>query len=186
GRVGWRDEISPRRRAAAASVAVPKSGSKARRAGEGAARRPRGGAASNTPEACRKLRRDSGRPTPMRTPRFRDDADRYNPAREGSPTMRLDRRRFLAALGASAAFPAILRSATTRKRLPIAFSTLGCPGWEWKTVLDTADRLGYAALELRGVKGEMDLPTVPELSGTRLAGSKRDLAALGLVVSDLG
>jgi sugar phosphate isomerase/epimerase len=100
--------------------------------------------------------------------------------------MRLHRRRFLAALGASAAFPAILRSATPKKRLPIAFSTLGCPGWDWKTVLDTADRLGYAALELRGVKGEMDLPTVPELSGTRLAGSKRDLAALGLVVSDLG
>ena len=100
--------------------------------------------------------------------------------------MRLHRRTFLAALGASAAFPAILRSAAPARKLPIAFSTLGCPGWDWKTVIEQADRLGYAALELRGVKGEMDLPTVPELSGTRLAGSKKDLAALGLVVSDLG
>ena len=32
----------------------------------------------------------------------------------------------------------------------------------------------------------MDLPKVPELSGTRLAGTKKDLAALGIVVSDLG
>ena len=32
----------------------------------------------------------------------------------------------------------------------------------------------------------MDLPKVPELSGTNLAGTKKDLAALGIVVSDLG
>jgi sugar phosphate isomerase/epimerase len=100
--------------------------------------------------------------------------------------MRLDRRTFLASLGASVAAPAILRAASRPKRYPIAFSTLGCPGWSWKTVLEQADRLGYAAIELRGVTGEMDLSKVPELSGSRLAESKRDLAALGLVVSDLG
>ena len=38
-----------------------------------------------------------------------------------------------------------------------------------------------AAIELRGIAGEMDLPKVPELSGTRLAETKKDLAALGLV-----
>jgi sugar phosphate isomerase/epimerase len=32
----------------------------------------------------------------------------------------------------------------------------------------------------------MDLPKVPEFTGTRLAETKRDLAALGLTVSDLG
>jgi sugar phosphate isomerase/epimerase len=32
----------------------------------------------------------------------------------------------------------------------------------------------------------MDLPKVPELSGSRLAETKKDLAALGLVISDLG
>ncbi|HSD65792.1 MAG TPA: sugar phosphate isomerase/epimerase family protein [Vicinamibacteria bacterium] len=96
------------------------------------------------------------------------------------------RRRFLSTLGAGLAAPAILRAQARSKRYPIAFSTLGCPAWSWKTILDTADRLGYAALELRGIAGEMDLPKVPELSGTRLAGTKKDLAALGLVVSDLG
>jgi sugar phosphate isomerase/epimerase len=100
--------------------------------------------------------------------------------------MALDRRAFLAALGATVAAPAILRAASRAKRYPIAFSTLGCPGWDWKTVLEQADRLGYSAIELRGVTGEMDLTKVSELSGSRLAESKRELADRGLVVSDLG
>jgi sugar phosphate isomerase/epimerase len=100
--------------------------------------------------------------------------------------MSLDRRAFLASLGASLGAPALLRAQPAGRRWPIAFSTLGCPAWSWQTILDQADRLGYAAIELRGVKGEMDLPKVPELSGSRLAGTKRELAARGLVVSDLG
>ena len=96
------------------------------------------------------------------------------------------RRRFLTTLGAGLAAPALLRAQSRSKRYPIAFSTLGCPAWSWKAILENADRLGYAALELRGVAGEMDLPKVPELSGTRIAETRKDLAALGIVVSDLG
>ena len=99
----------------------------------------------------------------------------------------LTRRSFLAALGAGlAATPGLLRAQSRSARYPIAFSTLGCPDWTWKTILENAGRHGYAALELRGIAGEMDLPKVPEFIGTRLAVTKRDLAALGLVVSDLG
>jgi sugar phosphate isomerase/epimerase len=100
--------------------------------------------------------------------------------------MPLGRRAFLATVGGSLAAPAILRARTRSKRYPIAFSTLGCPAWSFRTILDQADRLGYAAIELRGVAGEMDLPKVPELSGSGLAGTRKDLAALGIVVSDLG
>ncbi len=96
------------------------------------------------------------------------------------------RRAFLTTLGAGLAAPAILRAQSGKKRYRIAFSTLGCPAWSWKTILETADRLGYGGIELRGVAGEMDLPKVPELQGTRLAGTKKDLAALGIVISDLG
>ncbi len=96
------------------------------------------------------------------------------------------RRTFLSTLAASVAAPAILRSQTRPKRLPIAFSTLGCPQWSWKAILEAADRHGYAGIELRGVAGEMDLPKVPELSGSRLAETRKDLAALGIVISDLG
>jgi sugar phosphate isomerase/epimerase len=97
------------------------------------------------------------------------------------------RRSFLATMGAGlAAAPGLLRAQSRSARYPIAFSTLGCPGWNWNTILGNADRLGYAAIELRGVAGELDLPKVPEFIGSRLAVTKRDLAALGLTVSDLG
>ena len=96
------------------------------------------------------------------------------------------RRSFLAALGAGVCAPAILRAQRKPKRYRLAFSTLGCPAWNWKTILESADRFGYAGIELRGVAGEMDLTKVPELQGTRLAGAKKDLAALGLTVTDLG
>jgi sugar phosphate isomerase/epimerase len=98
----------------------------------------------------------------------------------------LTRRSVLATLAAGLGAPAVLRPAPRPPRLPIAFSTLGCPAWSWKQVLEAADRLGYVGLELRGVAGEMDLTKVPELTGSRWAGTKRDLEALGLVVTDLG
>ena len=99
--------------------------------------------------------------------------------------MPTDRRSFLTSIAAGITAPAILRSRRA-PRYPIGFSTLGCPAWTWTRVVQQADALGYAALELRGIAGEMDLTRVPELSGSRLADTKRDLAALGIVVSDLG
>jgi sugar phosphate isomerase/epimerase len=97
------------------------------------------------------------------------------------------RRSFIATLGAGlATAPALLRAQSRSARYPIAFSTLGCPNWRWKTILENANEYGYVALELRGIAGEMDLPKVPEFAGTRLAEAKKDLAALGLYVSDLG
>ncbi|HVR71012.1 MAG TPA: sugar phosphate isomerase/epimerase family protein [Vicinamibacteria bacterium] len=100
--------------------------------------------------------------------------------------MPLDRRAFLATLGAGLAAPAILRAQGPPRRFPISFSTLGCPSWSWGTILDQASRLGYAAIELRGVAGEMDLSKVAEFSASRLAETRRELAARGLVISDLG
>ena len=96
------------------------------------------------------------------------------------------RRTFLTRLTVGISAPAVLRAQARPKRFPIAFSTLGCPLWGWKAILEAADKSGYAGLELRGIAGEMDLPKVPELQGSRLAGTKRDLAALGIVISDLG
>ncbi len=71
-------------------------------------------------------------------------------------------------------------------RYPISFSTLGCPKWPWRKVLDEAARLGYAGIELRGLEGEMDLTKRPEFSARQIAASKKELAALDLVVTDLG
>lgn len=102
----------------------------------------------------------------------------------------ITRRQFAHSLAGTIAAPAILgaavRAADKTKRLPLAFSTLGCPKWEWKQILDQASQLGYAALELRGILNEMDLPKSTQFTGAKLAESLNDLAALGLKVSDLG
>jgi sugar phosphate isomerase/epimerase len=84
------------------------------------------------------------------------------------------------------AVPTIFPIPESTKRLPIAFSTLGCPKWEWKTILDQASKLGYAAIELRGLMNEMDLPKSPQFNGEKLKESLKDLDALGLKISDLG
>lgn len=100
------------------------------------------------------------------------------------------RRNFMQTLSAGLAAPAVLgasqRVASKTRKLPIAFSTLGCPKWDWPTILKQASQAGYAALELRGLLDQMDLPKCPEFSGTRLKQTLQDLAALDLLISDLG
>ncbi|MBI1765664.1 MAG: sugar phosphate isomerase/epimerase [Acidobacteria bacterium] len=102
----------------------------------------------------------------------------------------LTRRNFLQTLSASVAAPAVIRAnswaAAKIKKLPLAVSTLGCPKWDWPTILKNTSQWGFAALELRGLLDQLDLPKCPELSGTRLQTSLKDLAALDLKVSDLG
>jgi sugar phosphate isomerase/epimerase len=97
--------------------------------------------------------------------------------------MKLTRREIIKSLAAA---PAIVAAMPKAGRYPIAFSTLGCPKWEWKTILNHADEWGYAAIELRGIQGEMDLTKRPEFAGDRLKESLKDLAALDLRISDLG
>src|SRR5881275_968338 len=95
------------------------------------------------------------------------------------------RRAFLETAAAILVSPRGLRSAA---RLPIGFSTLGCPAWTWKQILDFAHTHDYAAIELRGLQKNMDLTLAPELSrdGERIEESKRELRERGLKISDLG
>jgi sugar phosphate isomerase/epimerase len=69
---------------------------------------------------------------------------------------------------------------------PISFSTLGCPKWSWRAVLDNAVKLGYAGIELRGLDGEMDLLKKPEFGARQIAASVADLRSANLVVTNLG
>jgi sugar phosphate isomerase/epimerase len=98
----------------------------------------------------------------------------------------LTRRRFVQSLGAVAVAPAVIRGRDAEQaKLPIGFSTLGCPDWPLATILDVASREGYAAIELRGLQGEMDLPKRPEFS-TGVAATLADLRARDLRVACLG
>ena len=87
-------------------------------------------------------------------------------------------------LGTSAALlvARYTRLVSSQARLPLGFSTLGCPQWSWSQILDFAAAHGYAAVELRGILKELDLTKVPELTGEHVSETKRQLAAHGLVV----
>jgi len=97
-----------------------------------------------------------------------------------------NRRDFVRSLMVTTMAPSIVKARPKEKRLPIGFSTLGCPKWDWKTILEQASRSEYAAIELRGIQGEMDLTKRPEFSGARLKQTLKDLKALDLHISDLG
>src|SRR3954453_23802374 len=71
-------------------------------------------------------------------------------------------------------------------KLPIAVSTLGCPKWDWNTIIRNTSSWGFAALELRGIQDQMDLPKCAEFSASRLKATLQDLSAAGLKISDLG
>jgi sugar phosphate isomerase/epimerase len=70
-------------------------------------------------------------------------------------------------------------------RLPLAFSTLGCPKWTWQQILDFASEHGFAAVELRGLMGEMNLPVRPEFAPDKIPAAKRDVAAHGLKIASV-
>lgn len=95
-------------------------------------------------------------------------------------------RRDLLRIAGSAAAVSAAGWSKPAARLPIAVSTLGCPKWDWNTIVKNTAQWGFAALELRGIQNQMDLPKCPEFGGTRLKGTLKDLSAAGLVVSDLG
>jgi sugar phosphate isomerase/epimerase len=100
----------------------------------------------------------------------------------------MERRSFLTSLAAGlGGLRAGLRlDYLSAKRAPIAFSTLGCPKWDWLTVLDFAAEHGFAGLELRGLLDSMDLTKRPEFGSAQIAQTRKQLAERELRVIGLG
>jgi len=71
------------------------------------------------------------------------------------------------------------------RMMKIGFSSLACPTWDLPTIVDRAADYGYEGEELRGLRGELHLPLVPELAGQPdhvrelLTSKKIDLVCLG-------
>src|SRR5450755_2561742 len=103
--------------------------------------------------------------------------------------MKPTRREFVSAMalmGLGAQFAGARFTVKDDARLPLAFSTLGCPKWSWQEILDFAAQHGFAAIELRGLLGEMNLPVRPEFAADKIAADKGDVAAHGLKIANLG
>lgn len=65
----------------------------------------------------------------------------------------------------------------------MAFSTLGCPAWEWKKILEFAQQHQFAAIELRGLQGNMDLPSHPIFAAERIPQAKSEITAAKLKIA---
>ncbi len=77
---------------------------------------------------------------------------------------------------------------TFKKSNPLlSFSTLGCPDWTFKSIVDFATANGYSGLELRGLMRELDLPKCPEFnSADNIRATKKLMEDKGLKFVNLG
>jgi sugar phosphate isomerase/epimerase len=95
--------------------------------------------------------------------------------------MEWTRREFIATSAMSLA--AMRFAGKEEARLPLAFSTLACPQWELSKILDVAQANGFAAVELRGLMGELFLPSHSEFAPQMLRQTKQQIAAHGLKIA---
>lgn len=96
--------------------------------------------------------------------------------------MRTTRREFAKRLS-GAVMAAAFVPAGKPERLPIAFSTLGCPAWDLQKILNFAVLHGFAAIELRGLQGNLDLPAHPVFAAESIAQTKREILSRDLRVA---
>jgi len=96
--------------------------------------------------------------------------------------MRSTRREFLTDLSFGIAAAAFAQRVVT-SILPLAFSTLGCPSWDLPKILEFAQKHGFGAIELRGLQGNMDLPSHPAFAKNQVAATKAQFAASGIKVA---
>lgn len=69
--------------------------------------------------------------------------------------------------------------------IKVGFSSLACPDWDFKTMVEQAAAMGYDGIELRGLVGKFHLPNVPELAADP-GSTKRLLADAGVELVCLG
>src|SRR5690348_17183114 len=86
------------------------------------------------------------------------------------------RRQFLKSASSALLLPLVM-SKPKPDRLPLAFSTLGCPKWDFKKILDFAVQHGFSGIELRGLEGNLDLPSHPIFAPDRIEQTKREIRA---------
>jgi len=68
--------------------------------------------------------------------------------------------------------------------MKLSFTTLGCPGWTLKQVVENAAQMGYDAVDWRGLQEDIDISKRPEFT-TGLNETKQMFADNGLAISGI-
>ena len=94
------------------------------------------------------------------------------------------RRQFLKTASSALLLPLIMTKEKPN-RLSLAFSTLGCPKWDFTKILDFAAQHGFRGIELRGLEGNLDLPSHPIFAPDRIQQTKRQIQASKLTIASV-
>ena len=70
-------------------------------------------------------------------------------------------------------------------KFKFSFTTLGCPDWDFETIVDKAKAMGYDGIEIRGIKDEMYLNHMKPFRPENIEKTKKLLKEKGLVISCL-
>ncbi|HST10503.1 MAG TPA: TIM barrel protein, partial [Terriglobales bacterium] len=97
--------------------------------------------------------------------------------------MKTTRRTFIQVISAGATSAAFARTPVPAAPLPIAFSTLGCPAWDFSKILDFAAQNGFAAIELRGLQGNLDLPSRAVFAPDHIKDTMQQIASHNLRIA---
>lgn len=74
-----------------------------------------------------------------------------------------------------------------KKNKPLlAFSTIGCPDWTFKQIVDFAGQHGFSGIEMRGLHRELDLTRCMEFSSQNIRTTLSLMKEKGLKFTDLG
>lgn len=68
--------------------------------------------------------------------------------------------------------------------MKLSFTTLGCPGWTLRQIVENAAQMGYDGVDLRGLLDDIDISVRPEFT-THLSETKRMFADHGVAISGI-
>ncbi len=100
----------------------------------------------------------------------------------------LSRRCFLKNTSSLLLSALLFSSFRPKKYVPkLSFSTLGCPDWDFDTIINFAAENNYNGIEFRGIQKELDLTKCPSFSSDEnIKTSIQKLNSNNLKVVDLG
>src|SRR6478672_4666273 len=99
----------------------------------------------------------------------------------------LTRRKFVRTSSVLLASSFMLPRFDLKKNLPpLAFSTLGCPDWDFEKIIDFAHQHNYTGIELRGIQREMDLTKCDLFKKENLSSTLSRMQEKKLKFIDLG
>lgn len=67
----------------------------------------------------------------------------------------------------------------------LCFNTLACPDWSLADVFENAHKMGYSAVEIRGILGDVDILQSPDFQPANLPTVKRIAAHYGIKILNL-